>query len=120
MSVSLDSAKSLTVLVEQEIGVYELEDDVRWPCNIKVNHFRTEIRLMKENSKLWSIFGKKSSTSTHVKEDFCSMEVIVQTKVTHDTKLIGLKYVDKIIHYIHAGHHVRLRNIKNVNKVPGN
>lgn len=119
VSVSLDSARSLVVCVEQEVGVYELEDDVRWPCNVKVNHFRTEIRLMKENSKLWSIYGKKSSASTSVQDEFSLMKVTHMSAVTHDTKLIGLEYVDKLTHYIHPGHHVRLKNLLNPRTDPG-
>lgn len=116
----MNSARSLNVCVEEEVGVYELEDDARWPCNVKVNHYRTEIRLMKENSKLWSIYGKKSSANTNVRNDFCLMRVIYENQVTHDTKLIGLEYVDKLIHYIHPGHHVRLKNVLKSRKDKGN
>lgn len=96
-----------------------MQDDVRWPCNVKVNHFRTEIRLTKENSKLWSVYGKKSFGSTSLPDEFSLMKVICISTVTHDTKLIGLEYVDKLTHYIHPGHHVRLKNLLNPRTDPG-
>lgn len=99
------------ICFEQETDLYELEEDVRWPCSLKIHQTIIEIKLMKELPKLWKSYGNKLKENVNM-DEFFRMKVVHVSDLTHDTKLIGLKYEDTVLHYMHIGHHVQLK--KNV------
>ncbi len=110
VSVSLNEDKLLTVWVEEEISLYELEESVRWPCGIKVHQALAEIRLMKATPKLWSFYGKRLDGKPKLPE-FNEAKVVHVSEVTHNSKLIGLQLNNGVIHYMHVGHHVQFKAV---------
>lgn len=111
--MKLEKNKRIRVSIDKEVSVYELEDEVRWPCFLKVHQTVAEIKFTKNTSKLWGTFGKKLNEveeDTNSLPEFCEMKVVHSSVVTHDTKLIALQYTEPTLHHVHVGHHVQIKD----------
>jgi len=105
----LNNSKCVTVCIDEELYIYSLEEEVRWPCVVKISQIKAEIKLIKQLPKLWISLGKEITSHEETISEYCRMKVVHVSVVTHDTKLIGLQYERKIFHHMHVGHHVKLK-----------
>lgn len=112
VSLTLMKNKQLRVSIEKEVNVYELEEEVRWPCYLKVHQTVAEIKFAKNSPKLWPTFGKKLNELDPEADpaEFSDMKIVHISSITHDTKLIALQYADPMLHHIHVGHHIQIKD----------
>ena len=105
----LNNSKEVTVRIDEEFHIRAFEEEVRWPCVVKVNQMKAEIKLIKQLPKLWISIGKEITSREEMIPQYCRMKVVHVSVVTHDTKLIGFQYEKRILHHMHVGHHVKLK-----------
>lgn len=94
-----------------------LENEVLWPCNIKVKSEtnNVEVIVFKKEEKLWKQFGKlqddhgKLKSSADYKPSYWTLTLFKILEVSHDTKLFLFKYKDRVLNSIPVGYHVRVR-----------
>lgn len=103
------------MIVNDENMKLKLKNDVKWPCEIKMKSKNVEIHFIKVRPSLWANFSPSCSYDSEpsILTIFDRMIVLLNVKLTHDTRLIALKYSGNTINYIPIGSHVLLKLMMN-------
>ncbi|CAH0393431.1 unnamed protein product [Bemisia tabaci] len=109
LHISLTEDSNLILKLNQALHNVKLESTVRWPCKVKLNPTvgKVELEFRKVESALWRTFGVlMKNVPSEIVSSSWKMTVIKSDSITHDTKILVLKYVDCVYNYVPVGCHV--------------